>query len=93
MRHIPRHRPSSAGFENDYLLIRVAAGCQGLALVPQEYVREEIAADCLAQVLDQPWPACFAYHLVTLPDAMQRPEVKAFAEWIKEEAQDAEASQ
>ncbi|VWB34508.1 LysR family transcriptional regulator [Burkholderia aenigmatica] len=58
-----------------------------LALVPQEYAREEIAAGRLVQVLDKPWPARFAYYLVTLPGAMQRPEVKAFADWIEEEAQ------
>lgn len=74
-------------FEDDYLLIRAAVACQGLALVPQEYAREEIAAGRLLQVLDKPWPARFAYYLLTLPGALQRPEVKAFVEWIKEEAQ------
>lgn len=76
-------------FEDDYLLIRAAAACQGLALVPQEYAREEIACGRLVQVLDKPWPARFAYYVVTLPDAIQRPEVRAFIEWIQEEAQDA----
>lgn len=88
----PRAQRGTA-FEDDYLLIRAAAACQGLALVPQEYAREEIAAGRLVQVLDKPWPARFAYYLVTLPGGMQRPEVRAFAEWIKEEAQDANAGQ
>jgi hypothetical protein len=48
--------------------------------------REDIAAGRLVQVLDKPWSARFAYYLVTLPGAMQRPEVKAFADWIGEEA-------
>lgn len=74
-------------FEDDYLLIRAAAACQGLALVPEDYAREEIAAGRLVQVLDKPWPARFAYYVVTLPDAMQRPEVKAFVDWVMEEAQ------
>lgn len=74
-------------FGDDYLLIRAAAAGQGLALVPQQYAREEIAAGRLVQVLDKPWPARFAYYMVTLPEAMQRAEVKAFAEWIREEAQ------
>ena len=76
-----------SSFEDDYLLIRAAVAGQGLALVPEEYAREEIAAGRLVQVLDKPWPARFAYYLVTTPDAMQRPEVQAFADWIKEEAQ------
>lgn len=81
----PRAERGTA-FEDDYLLIRAAIAGQGLALVPQEYAREEIAAGRLVQVLDKPWPARFAYYLVTLPGAMQRKEVKAFADWITEEA-------
>lgn len=82
----PRSERGTA-FEDDYLLIRAAVAGQGLALVPQEYAREEIAAGRLVQVLDKPWPARFAYYLVTLPGAMQRPEVQAFSDWIKAEAQ------
>lgn len=41
------------------MLIRAAEAGQGLALVPQEYAREEIAAGRLVQVLDKPWPARF----------------------------------
>jgi LysR family glycine cleavage system transcriptional activator len=84
----PRAERGTA-FEDDYLLIRAAVAGQGLALVPQEYACDEIAAGRLVQVLDKPWPARFAYYLVTLPDAMQRPEVQAFAEWIREEVQQA----
>lgn len=82
----PRAERGSA-FEDDYLLIRAAVAGQGLALVPEEYAREEITAGRLVQVLDKPWPARFAYYLVTMPGAIQRPEVQAFADWIKEEAQ------
>lgn len=82
----PRAERGTA-FEDDYLLIRAAVAGQGLALVPQQYAREEMAAGRLVQVLDLPWPARFAYYLVTLPDARQRPQVQAFAEWIKQEAQ------
>ena len=74
-------------FEDDFLLIRAAEAGQGLALVAQEYAREEIAAGCLVQVLDKPWPARFAYYVVTRPDAMQRDEVKAFVERVMEQAQ------
>ncbi|WP_085597686.1 MULTISPECIES: transcriptional regulator GcvA [unclassified Pseudomonas] len=73
-------------FEDDYLLIRAAAAGQGLALVPQEYAREEIAAGRLVQALDRPWPARFAYYLVTQAQAWRRPEVEAFMAWIRQEA-------
>ena len=81
----PRAERGTA-FEDDFLLIRAAAAGQGLALVPQEYATEEIAAGRLVQVMDKPWPARFAYYVVTRPDAMQRDEVRAFVEWIMEEA-------
>lgn len=82
----PRAERGSA-FEDDFLLIRAAEAGQGLALVPIEYAQEEIAAGRLVQVLDKPWPARFAYYVVTKPDAMHRQEVNAFVEWIMEEAQ------
>lgn len=74
-------------FEDDYLLIRGAIAGLGLALIPQEYAQDEIAAGRLVQVLDKPWPARFAYYLVTLPSATQSAEVRAFTDWIAEQAQ------
>ncbi|MNN89101.1 Glycine cleavage system transcriptional activator [compost metagenome] len=82
----PRAERGTA-FEDDFLLIRAAEAGQGLALVPVEYARDEIAAGRLVQVMDKPWPARFAYYVVTQPEAMQRDEVKAFVAWVMEEAQ------
>lgn len=84
----PRAERGTA-LEDDFLLIRAAGAGQGLALVPQEYATEEIAAGRLLQVMDKPWPARFAYYVVTRPDAMQRDEVRAFVEWVMEEANSA----
>ena len=75
-----------SSFDDDFLLIRAAEAGQGLALVPQEHARAEIEAGRLVQVLHKPWPARFAYYAVTLPDALERPEVRAFVEWVAEEA-------
>lgn len=75
-----------SAFDDDFLLIRAAEAGQGLALVPQAYAQEEIAAGRLIQVLDKPWPARFAYYAVTRPGAAERTEVRAFLEWIREEA-------
>ena len=82
-----RGRCVAPAFEDDFLLIRAAEAGQGLALVPQLYAQEEIAAGRLVQVLDLPWPARFAYYLVARPDAATRPAVQAFMAWIREEAQ------
>lgn len=76
-----------SAFDDDFLLIRAAEAGQGLALVPQEYAGDEIAAGRLVRVLDKPWPARFAYYAVTQVGARQRPEVSAFVDWILEEAQ------
>jgi len=76
-----------SAFDDDFLLIRAAEAGQGLALVPQAYAQEEIAAGRLIQVLDKPWPARFAYYAVTRPGAADRPEVRAFLDWIREEAE------
>lgn len=81
----PRAERGTA-FEDDFLLIRAAEAGQGLALVPQEYATEEIAAGRLVQVMDKPWPARFAYYAVTRVEAMQRDAVRAFMHWIMQEA-------
>ncbi len=81
----PRAARGSA-LEDDFLLIRAAEAGQGLALVPQQYAEQEIAAGRLVQVLDKPWPARFAYYAVARPEAIERPAVKAFLAWIMEEA-------
>ncbi|MBD9472411.1 LysR family transcriptional regulator [Achromobacter sp. ACM01] len=73
-------------FDDDFLLIRAAEAGQGLALVPAAHAQEEIAAGRLVQALDKPWPARFAYYAVSRPGAIQRPEVRAFIDWIVEEA-------
>lgn len=75
-----------SAFEDDFLLIRAAEAGQGLALVPEAYAQNEIAAGRLVQVLDKPWPARFAYYAVTRPGATHRPEVGMFMDWILEEA-------
>lgn len=79
--HDPRALRGSS-FGDDFLLIRAAEAGQGLALVPAEYAQSEIAAGRLVQVLDKPWPARFAYYVVTEPDALAREQVQLFVEWL-----------
>lgn len=81
----PRAQRGNA-FDDDFLLIRAAEAGQGLALVPAAHAQEEIAAGRLVQALDKPWPARFAYYAVSRPGAVRRPEVRAFIDWIVEEA-------
>jgi len=73
-------------FEDDLLLLRAAAAGQGIALVQDTHAQEDIDAGKLVVALDKPWPSRFAYYLVSRPETLQRPEVQAFIDWIKAEA-------
>lgn len=79
-------------FDDDFLLIRAAEFGQGLALVRDIYAREEIEAGRLVLALDRQWPTEFAYYVVTLPEAKQRPAVTLFTRWLKMEAKAAAPS-
>ena len=73
-------------FDEDFLLVRAAEAGQGIALVRDIYAREEVMAGRLAVALDCPWPTDFAYYVVTLPQATERPAVAAFVSWLIDEA-------
>lgn len=75
------------GTEDDFLLVRAAVAGQGIALVRDIYAREEIAEGRLAVALNQPWPSEFAYYVVTLPAATERPAIAHFVDWLAKEAQ------
>ncbi|CAM3585819.1 Glycine cleavage system transcriptional activator [compost metagenome] len=75
-----------ASFEDDLLLLRAAAAGQGIALVQDTHAAEDLASGRLQLALDKPWPARFAYYLVCRQEALQRPEVQAFADWVRAEA-------
>ena len=67
-------------------MLRAAATGQGIALVQDNHAQEDIDSGKLVVALDKPWPSRFAYYAVTRAETLQRPEVQAFIEWIREEA-------
>lgn len=69
-------------FEDDFLLIRAAVAGQGLALVRDLYAEEEVQAGRPAIALHLPWPAKFAYDVVTRPRNADRTEVASFVKWL-----------
>ncbi|QBF25821.1 LysR family transcriptional regulator [Pseudomonas tructae] len=73
-------------FEDDLLLLRAAAAGQGIALVQDTHATDDLASGKLKLALDKPWPARFAYYLVCRQEALQRPEVQAFVDWVRAEA-------
>ncbi|KQU88830.1 MULTISPECIES: LysR substrate-binding domain-containing protein [Ensifer] len=80
-----RSLPTADGLP--FRLDRTAVIGQGVALVRGIYAREEIADGRLAVALDRPWPSEFAYYIVTLPAATERPAIAHFVDWLMEEAQ------
>ena len=78
-------------FSGVALLIRAAIAGQGLALLRDTYVAEDIAAGRLAVALDVVWPAQFAYYVVTPRGARGRAaQVVRFRQWLLQEAAQAE---
>lgn len=76
-------------FVDSTLLSRAAMAGQGLALLRDAYVLDDIAAGRLRIALDAPWPAHFAYYVVTKPGRDSRSvRIDRFRTWLFEEAAD-----
>jgi LysR family glycine cleavage system transcriptional activator len=74
-------------FADSTLLCRAAVAGQGLVLLRDAYIRDEIAAGRLQVALDAPWPADFAYYVVTRPSNDSRwARIERFRTWLFEEA-------
>lgn len=52
-------------FSDSTLLTRAAVAGQGLGLLRDTYVADDIAVGRLQVAIDAPWPADFAYYVVT----------------------------
>ncbi len=74
-----RYGPS---FSDDSLLVRAAAEGQGLALVREFHAADDFMKNKVRRALDISCPAEFAYYLVGLPEAFERPAVKRFLAWL-----------
>lgn len=73
----------STAFKDDFLTVKAATEGQGLALLNDVYVTDELKAGRLVKALDISWPTKFAYYAVALPETFQRPPVKIFMKWLK----------
>ncbi|RAW88997.1 LysR substrate-binding domain-containing protein [Photorhabdus laumondii] len=75
-----------SSFEDDFLLARAALTGQGLALVPEFCVEEELRSGRLNVALEKKWPSRFAYYAVTLPETLSRPEIVNIIDWLVEQS-------
>lgn len=86
------HRDTRVGrgtrFSDSTLLVGAAVSGQGLALLRDTYVADDIAAGRLAAAVEAAWPAEFAYYVVTAPGAVERDAtVDRFVQWVVQEAE------
>jgi LysR family transcriptional regulator, glycine cleavage system transcriptional activator len=74
-------------FSDVALLIRATVAGQGLALLRDTYVADEVAGGRLRIALDAPWPARFAYYVVTQsPPNELSATAASFTDWLRSEA-------
>lgn len=69
------------------IVLEAAIEGQGVALGRSAIVAADIAAGRLVRPFDLSFPVEFAYWLVYPPEALSRPKVKAFRDWIVGEAE------
>ncbi|CAO3451751.1 Transcriptional regulator, LysR family [Azospirillum argentinense] len=73
-------------FDDSALLLQVAAEGGGVALARGVLVADDVAAGRLVRLFDIHLPGNYAYYVVAPPHYFSRPKVKAFRDWLFEEA-------
>ncbi len=77
---------SGPSFSDDHLVVKAAAMGQGLALVRDTYADDDLRTGRLVRAISIQWPTKFAYYAVSTSDALQRPAVARFRDWLVSEA-------
>jgi LysR family glycine cleavage system transcriptional activator len=73
-------------FNNNVLALESALAGHGVTLAYSTTAASDLAAGRLVRLFSLSLPDNFAYYLVTAPGALERPKVKAFRDWLREEA-------
>lgn len=81
----PQARKGPA-FSESHLMVRAAVAGQGLALVRDIYVDDNLRSRRLVKALTVNWPLRFAYYAVATAEAMRKPAVRRFRDWLVEAA-------
>jgi LysR family transcriptional regulator, glycine cleavage system transcriptional activator len=72
-------------FSENHLIVRAAVAGQGLALIPDIYADDDLRSKKLVKALAVNWPVQFAYYAVATSEALQKPAVRRFRDWLVEE--------
>ena len=80
--------PASAGltFSVGYMALDAAIAGHGVVLAYSTIAAADLAAARLVRLFSLALPDLFAYYIVTAPGALERPKVRAFRDWLRQEA-------
>lgn len=69
-------------FSHTHILLQAAIDGRGIALGQAPLAADDLAAGRLIAPFALSLPVGYAYYLVYLPEAAERPKIKAFREWV-----------
>jgi LysR family glycine cleavage system transcriptional activator len=80
--------PASHGlsFSTNVLALEAAIAGHGVTLAYSTTAAADIAAGRLVRLFSLSLPDLFSYYIVTAPGALERPKVRAFRDWLRDEA-------
>ena len=77
---------SGITFSASYLALEAAIAGHGVVLATSTIAAADLAAGRLVRLFSLALPDLFAYYIVTAPGALERAKVKAFRNWLRQEA-------
>src|SRR5947199_2901822 len=77
---------SGLSFSAGHLALDAAIAGHGVVLAYSSIAAADLAAGRLVRLFSLSLPDLFAYYIATAPGALERPKVKAFRDWLREEA-------
>jgi DNA-binding transcriptional LysR family regulator len=69
-----------------YQVITLDLAGHGVVLAYSTIAAADLAAGRLVRLFSLALPDLFAYYIVTAPGALERPKVRAFRDWLRQEA-------
>jgi LysR family transcriptional regulator, glycine cleavage system transcriptional activator len=80
--------PAATGitYNNMHLALDAAIAGHGVVLAYSTIAAADLAAGRLVRLFSLALPDQFAYYIVTAPGALERPKVRAFRNWLRDEA-------
>jgi len=80
--------PAAAGltFNNMHLSLDAAIAGHGVVLAYSNIAAADLATGRLVRLFSLALPDHFAYYIVTAPGSLERPKVRAFRNWLRQEA-------